>query len=341
MTSVALSTQRSATREGYSFAAVVRSQLRDRQLDVSPTEGQKERRLSDTLAATIPAAARKSGAFVLPPRAELLPGQSNLAATTLSVEQVIRPETVLSRLGARRVELGTGYGGRRLVSPSRVSVGWVNPETLESTTSRTIAFGESAIKPREGSVRVDVTRSFLRNATEAEKMLRDVLAEAHESEAERVQIAGSGDGMEPMGILAAADAGAVPSAAGSITYAGLTGALQLALDAGARLRASGYLLSLADFEAASALERAGGHPALVETMDGHRLGGRPVEFSPWLPTGFAICGEFAQLGIYYQGLPQLLVNPYTRAAHQVTEISVFDTYDVAIVKPGLLRVITA
>lgn len=322
----------------FNLAAAIRSQLRDPSLSVLPGEADRELKASKLLESQIPAAQRHSGALVLPPKATLT--GAPVSGQPVTLEQVVRPEQALSRLGAGRYELGIGYSARRLVSPSRVAVGWVNTDTGEAEVVRTVTFGETGIRPREGSIRIDVTRSFLKNATEANEMLRDVMSEAHESEAERVQIAGSGNGMEPMGILAAAEAGAVPSAAGSISYAGLTAALQLALDAGARLRQCGILLSQADWGAAVALERTGGHPALVEGPDGYWLARRPVEFSPWLPSGHAVIGEFAQVGIYYQGLPQLLVNPYTRAAQQITEITVFDTYDVGVKKPNLLRVIT-
>lgn len=326
----------------------MRSSLTDRTLDVPKDEGARELAISRTLQASIPASARRSGAVAVPPRAELLAGITTgsfsqggaLVSEAITVGDVLRPETVLTRLGARRTELPEGFGGRRLVSPSRVTAGWVNPDLGESTSSRTITFGSSTALPREGHVRVDVTRAFLRDAEQAETLLQEVMREAHESEAERVQIVGSGTNSEPAGILASASAGDVPSASGVLDYAGLTGALQAALDSGARLRQTGFLLPLADHEDLLRLERAGGYPSLSEGSDGWRLAGRPAEFSDWLPSGYAICGEFGQLQVVYQGIPQIMTNPYSRTAQQITEISIFDVYDVAIGRPNLLRVIT-
>lgn len=332
----------------WSFAAVVRSGLRDPDLRVLPGEGARELAISSTLQASIPETRRHSGAIVMPVRAEALTGTAigtfrpdgTLANTLTTVESVIRPETCLARLGARRTNLGEGYGGKRSVSPSRVTAQWVDPMLGEATVSREISFGSSSASPRECSVVIDVTRKFLREATEAEAMLQDVMSEASESETERVQIAGSGNGIEPLGILTAANAGAIATAAGAITYAKLLEVLQERLDAGARLRRCGFLLSQADFEDVAALERTGGHPALIEGPDGSwTLAGRPVEFSPWVPSGHAIVGEFAQVELVYMGLPQLLVNPYTRAQQQVSQISVFDTFDTSISRPSLLAVI--
>jgi HK97 family phage major capsid protein len=263
-----------------------------------------------------------------------------LVADSLTVEDVVRPETVLSRLGARRVELGLQYGGKRTVTPSRVTAGWTDHSTGEVEGIREIAFGSSSASPRECNVVIDVTRRFLKDAQAAESLLQNVMQEACESEAERVQVAGTGNGAEPLGILPIALAGGIASTAGSVTYARLLECLQGRVDAGARLRRCGWLFSAADFEDSMALEMTGGFPAISgNAADGWSLAGRPVEWSDFLPTGHVICGEFNTCEIVYQGAPQLLVNPYSRAQQQITQISLYDTFDTSISRPNLLGVI--
>ncbi|MCP9824500.1 phage major capsid protein [Synechococcus sp. EJ6-Ellesmere] len=319
------------------MAALVRSQLRDPELRVTPGEGSRELKVAEQLAAANPSV-RKSGALMLPPRAAVVP--TALATDGVMLAEILRPETALTRLGARRLELPIGWGGSRSVSPSRVTAGWTNYMLAETEETREIQFGSSNVTPRECSITTEVTRRFLADAVSAEEMLQAVMRSAMESEQERVQIVGSGSGTQPLGILRAAQAGAIATSSGPLTYASLTAALQGRLDAGARLSRCGFLLPQADFDDLAALERTGGHPALVERPDGgHTLAGRPVEFSEWLPSGHAVAGEFSQCALVFMGAEQLLVNPYSRIQQQITTISLYSTFDACIDRPSLLAVV--
>lgn len=293
-----------AAPRAWSFAAAVRSKLTDRELGISPGEGSHELRVSEQLATIDPQSKRHSGSIVMPARAEILSGlaPASLSSEKVVVADVLRPENALTRLGARRLELPIGYGGQRSISPSRVIAGWVNHSLGETESTREIQFGSSNVTPRECSVVIDVTRRFLRDAVEAEDMLQSVMRSAMESEQERVQIVGSGSSVEPWGVLRAAQAGAIATTSGAITYSRCLEALQARIDAGARLRRCGWLFSSADFEDVIQLNReesSNGFPALETSGrnagDGWSLAGRPVEFSEYLPTGHVILGEFSQM----------------------------------------------
>lgn len=326
----------------WSFAAAVRSKLTDRELAIGANEGSHELRISEQLATIDPQSKRHSGSIVLPPRAEILSGlaPASLSSERVVVADILRPETCLSRLGARRLELPIGYGGQRSISPSRVTAGWVNHSLGETGSTREIQFGSSSVSPRECSLVIDVKRRFLSSAVEAETMLQDVMRSAMESEQERVQILGSGNGTEPWGVLRAAQAGAIASTSGSITYSRCLEALQGRIDAGARLRRCGFLFSAADFEDLAAMERTGGHPAITESAGGGwSLAGCGAEFSEFLPTGHVILGEFSQMALVFLGSEELLVNPYSKAQQQTTIISIYSTMDTCIDRPSFLGVI--
>lgn len=292
---------------------------------------------------------RRSGAHAVPVAAVIttgnpVPGGGASQAENVTLGEILRPETALGRLGAVRRDLPFGWVSNLDVAPGRVTAGWSDPITGEAPPVQEFNLGTSRAKPRELVVEVEASRRMLRWVPQAEQLLLDALGEAAESETERVALVGTGKDGQPLGLLqlqgaapvqAQAVAGAVP------TYSELTTGLQLALDAGARLRRCGFLLSLADHDALVQLERPGGHPALVEGPEGWTLAGRPVEFSAWVPSGQAVCGEFAQVGIFYQGLPQILVNPYTKSHQGATRVSMFDLIDVSVSRPQLLTLIGA
>jgi hypothetical protein len=327
----------------YSLAALVRSQLRDPSLNVSAAEGSRELRISEQLATIDPQSRRNSSGILLPPRAEVKMtglGSTALAAESVIVSDILRPETCLTRLGARRLELPIGYGSRRSISPSRVTAGWINYELQESESTREIQFGSSSVTPREMSVVIDVSRAFLRYAVESESMLQLVMRSALESEQERVQIVGSGVGAEPWGVLRAAQAGVIATQPGGLTYGNLLVALQSRVSAGARLRRCGWLFSAEDFAYVSALQRdSGGAPALESASGAWSLAGLRAEFSEALPAGHAICGDFSTMAIVFLGTEEMLVNPYSKVQQQTTIISLHQTLDTCIDRPSFLAVV--
>lgn len=332
----------------WSFAAAVRRGLNDPTLEVRPGEGDHEAAISDVLARA--GGRRHDGAIICPPKAAILVGQAvgstarggALVREAVTVGDVLRPELVLSRLGLRTVELDGATGSRREIAPSRVAMSWADEQGIETPVSE-LTFGASTARPREVTARLLMSRRFLKNAASAEALIQDAMSEATESEHERAVIAGTGRDGQPRGLLASAEAGDIAStpAAGAVpTFEEVTAELQNVIDAGARIRQLGVLLSAADFEAWVLAERTGGEPALVETSEGHTLAGRPVEFSSELPTGHAICGEFGQVQRVFQGSPEVLVNPFTKSNFGQVEIIEHDCFDVTISRPELLRVLT-
>lgn len=333
-------------QQGYSLSALIRSKLHDPQLDVRAGEGDNEARVSDAILATVPESLRVRGAMAMPyrPSAAVLTGNAPapgaLAPSRLDMGQVLRPVLALERLGARRVELPEGYAGRSVTSPVSITAGWSDPQTGETVPAQQFALGATNVTLRELTVEVELSRLLLRQSTRTESLVRELFRVACEGEHERATIAGTGRNGQPLGLVTMAESGILPTspAVGSLpTYSELTAGLQVALDAGAHLRRSGWLLPMADWDDYQVLQHPGGYPALVNGT----LAGRPVEFSPFLPSGKAIAGEFAELEVTYQGAPQMLVNPYTKANMSITKISIFDYIDATVRRPSLLTLIGA
>lgn len=323
----------------FSFASLVRSQLRDPAIELQPGEGERERRACEALRAALPEAHRRRSGLPVPMAATSAPLLQNPAPSV--VESVLRPTLVLERLGAQRAEVGPGLDGRAQIAPTTVSAGWSDPSTGEEHTSSEFSLGASNVRPRELSAHVSMPRRLLRGGQQVERLLRELLAEATGSEYERAAIAGSGKNGQPLGIARLHETGAsgsTPMAGGTATYAEATAALQLAIDGGARLSRCGFLLPDSDFEQYAQTAGPQGQPMLLPGTDGtYLLAGRTAAFSPFLPAGYLIAGEFGQVRLTWQGDPWLLSNPYTQAHKGITKISIYDCFDVTVARPRLLH----
>jgi HK97 family phage major capsid protein len=353
MPAAATPRHREAPRTGYSLAGLIRSRLRDPSLAITADEGQNELRISDAILAKVPEHLRgPAGALALPyqkPQAAIgqdvndFRGGGALSPTRLDLADVLRPELSLQRLGARRIELQDGWAGRTSVAASRVTAGWSDPTTGATVPATEFSLATANARPRELSVEIELSRLLLKQGPRTEGLVRELFRTAIEAEHERATVSGTGNNGQPLGLTALGECGVLqrqPVAGSLPTYQELTGGLQRALDSGAHLRRSGFLLPLADNDDLLLLERRPGTPALVERPDGGwLLAGRPAEFSPFVPSGKAIAGEFAELEITYQGAPMLLVNPYTKANQSITRLSIFDYMDSVVRRPQLLTLI--
>jgi HK97 family phage major capsid protein len=332
----------------FSIAALVRSRLRDASLNISPDEGAAEQRISEAIQARLPERLRgPAGALALPYAAgqttSTIGGGGALSPNLADLGAVLRPELALERLGARRVELPDGMASRSTATTSKITSSWINPSTGENPPVAEFTVGSSTAHPRELVTELDVSRLLLKVTPRAEALLRELFAAATEQAHEQATIAGSGSNGQPMGLVVAGEAGVLqqqPTAGSLPTFDELAGGLQLALDSGAHVRRSAFLLPTADHDELLLLERRPGIPALVERPDGGwSLAGRPCEFSPFLPSGKAIAGEFAEVEVVYQGAPNLQINPYTKTHQGITRLSIFDYMDSVVRRPQLLTLI--
>lgn len=347
-------TRGKTTASGYSLAALIRSRLTDPSLDIRPDEGQHEKRVSDAIRAAIPEQHRSPN-FYLPMGEELRPqagittgtwrGGGALTARRLDLGEVLRPVLSLQALGARRIDLADGWSGRASTQAAKVSSGWADPTTGETFNTTTMALALTSARPREVTATVEASRLMLKQTDRAEGLVRELIGLATLEEGERASVAGSGKAGQPLGLLEVGRIGVLqrqPVAGAMPTWAELTAGMQRALNApGCRLRSTGWLLPQADWDDYASLQRPGGNPALVEGPEGWTMAGRPVEFSEHLPSGRAIAGAFDECEMTYQGIPQLLVNPYTKANQSVIRISVFDYMDFTVRRPQFLCLIGA
>lgn len=337
-------TTTTGTGEAYSLTAAIRSKLRDPELAGVPGDGTTEARISDT----IPGAPIRPGALKLPyvrPQAGVVVGDfttggalANPAPSTAA--EIARPDTVLRQLGAREVELGTGYSGKQTVTPSRASWGWLDPE-LGETHQTEITFGARSFSPQEMGAAATITRRMLKS-TNAEAIVREAFRVAVAEAVEVSALQGTGRQGQPQGVIEDPAVTAQTAAGATPTWPELLGAAQAAIDNGAPLSQLGWCLPDEDYAALLAVERTGGKPAIREHDDGsYSLGGRPVRFSPHLPGGKYVVGAWRQFALVFAGGPQLLVNPFSRSNYAETEISVFQMMDCGAIRPQFFTVLSA
>jgi hypothetical protein len=299
-----------------------------------------EQRVSDS----IPGDPPRAGALKLPYQATAGSPKGIGNEGPLSISEVVRPDTVLRQLGAVEIDLGTGFTGKQDIQPSRVGWGWQDPQLVEIVNETVLEFAAANLQPREVSSKVLLSRRVLKSS-QAEGVVREAFAIALREAYETAALAGEGRNGVPQGLLnIAADAGIhrSPRVGAVPTWTEALAAAQLAIDGGCPVSRLGWCLSDADYAAALAVERPGGKPMIRDHDDGtFSLGGRPLRFSPHLPAGHAIVGDWRQVVIAYQGAPGLIVNPFSRANYAQTEITIFQNVDVICRRPHHFTIIEA
>lgn len=285
-----------------------------------------------------------------------IPAQAgNLISTDLDSVQFIeflRSQTVVGQLGAQML---SGLRGN-LDIPRHSSVGqvyWINegatiPQSAES-------FDLVYLRPKDVAARQVVTRRMLlQSSIDLENLIRSELAKSIAIEVDRVAIAGSGLGPEPLGVLnnPGVEIVAIGPNGGPVTWNHL---LQLETKVAEKNGDSGSL---------SYLTTPGIRGALKATQKGTGLGfvwefsanleqtvnGYSAVASNQVPSNLVkgssnnchgvIFGDFSQILIGEWGILDLLVNPYGAGYEEGNvQIRAIKTIDVAVRQPACFAVI--
>ena len=245
------------------------------------------------------------------------------------IAEAIRPVSVAMSLGATVVE---GVGGGKLYLPSMdtdISVTWAGEGVPATPASPT--FGLPVAVSRTLVAEITVSRQLMRSGANGgfELQLRRALLGATMAELDRVILAGSGSGEEPLGILNHGDATIIAAGAnGAAPTWRLISDLEEAVGS-----ASGDKEGIA-FVTNSAVRRTLRNTArgsgLDYIMPGADLLGHAARFTESLPsnltkgsgTGLSpiIAGNFSEVLVAFFGAPavDVLINPYQPGAVKIT-----------------------
>lgn len=327
----------------YSLVSLIRRlALPEADLQPGKREGEAEATLGKGLADEQPESRRIRG-VLLPGRALAELGADgierggSLVGSRIELADAISPDTVLSRLGVRFPTLRAG--DTSLVTVAMKAKGWWVSEgelipDSDPFAGEGLAGGASFGWSDLGS-RVVLTRRLLKQGRQVEGEVRGLLRRTIAAEVEDAGINGTG-GKQPHGLLSPAHEIPVATTTGALpTRSEITTAVQSVTVGGKTgLERVKILASGADFD--SYMNTAG----LVREGDNGELSiaGRPLYFSPYLPTGRTILGDFSQYVMPFFGLPDLTVNPFLADFTQ-TSITIWQSVGSAVSRPELLRVL--
>ena len=317
---------------------LLRQQLAgDAALKVASDEGQFERSSSSILQKLQPADLTIRGVSLpgMPTRLHLraqttstLAAGGALIGESLSLADALRPPTVLEALGANVTVLAEGE--QRRVSLAADILTFVLNEGIESGES-TFALKNVALGWSDLAARLVITRRLLIQSPGIEAWLRGILAKTIKTQHESLLINGTGIAGQPVGLLNVPGVQAATWAGASPTYAEATTAIQAVIDVGtdpAKLR---WLAAAKDYNRLLTTATSAGAEPMVEVENGVlSIANVPITFSPHVPEGKTILGQFDHLNINYYGLPQVLVNPVTLAHRGQAEITIFGALDSGV-----------
>lgn len=253
-----------------------------------------------------------------------------------AVSSAIRPQLLLERLGATRVEVS----GNASVSFPRFSGGpgsWLSEG--ESSVSNNTTIASVTATPKAAASRLALTRKVRNGARE--DIEAAVLRELSESVAATIEggfFTGTGTNNQPLGLINATGIGSVTFAAASPSYAELVAMVETYADADGDLAAVQFILHPSDL--ADLLKReisANGGELAIEYIDGaHRIAGIPCHASRHLSEGKHLLIDPTAVSCVYFGPAQVVLDEYSngKSLSGTAEICVFNFCDVVLNRPA-------
>lgn len=263
----------------------------------------------------------------------------NLATDGVApVVAAARPQTVLERLGAVRIETG----GDDLVVPiwtgeNDFASSWLpesgaapNFDQLEVKTLTLVGHGVGS--------RLGFSRKIEKQVANVEASVLAEMGRAVAVTLERGFIAGSGSSNQPLGLLNVGGTTKVAMAGSLPTRTEMAAIVSAAAVAKANLDRAHWLVSSADF--ASLLDSpavAGqGDDALIEYGDGaFRALGFPVTSSAFVPNGTVLFGDFSTCRTSFHGPPMLVADRYSsgRSITGAVQLVLINWVDFGMIEP--------
>jgi len=261
-----------------------------------------------------------------------LASQQELAA----VSSAIRPQLLLERLGANRIEVN----GVESISFPRFSGGaggWL-AEGQSAATNATVI--DSVLATAHGAAsRLGLSRR-VRNQSQGD-VESATLREISESVAATIEAGffiGTGSNSQPLGLINTAGIGAVTFAAATPTFAELTAMVETFADADGDLTAAQFVFHPSDLaDLLKAQISANGGETIVQYIDGaHRIAGIPCNASRHLTEGKHLLLDPTAINCVYFGPAQVEMDTFSngKSMSGAAEICVFNFVDVVLNRPA-------
>lgn len=253
-----------------------------------------------------------------------------------AISSAIRPQLLLERLGAVRVEV---MGVESISFPrfSGGAGGWLSEGQSAAANATAI---DSVLATAHGAAsRLGLSRRVRNQSREdVETTALRELSEAVSATIEAGFFTGTGTNNQPLGLLNAPGIGAVAFAAATPTFAELVAMIETYADADGDLAAAQFVLHPSDL--ANLLKRqisADGGETTVQYIDGaHRIAGIPCNASQHLTEGKHLLIDPTAVSCVYFGPAQVELDTFSngKSINGGAEICVFNFVDVVLNRPA-------
>ena len=253
-----------------------------------------------------------------------------------AVSSAIRPQLLLERIGANRVEVS----GSESISFPRFSGGpggWLS-EGASSVSNNTTIDSVTATAHAAAS-RLALTRKVRNGAREdVEAAVLRELSEAVAATIESGFLAGTGTNNQPLGLINAAGIGSVAFASATPTFSELVEMIETYADADGDLAAAQFVLHPSDLaDLLKFLVSPDGGETAIEYIDGAwRIAGIPCHASRHLTEGKHLLIDPTAISCIYFGPAQVVMDVYSngKSISGTAEICVFNFCDVVLNRPS-------
>jgi HK97 family phage major capsid protein len=192
-------------------------------------------------------------------------------------------------------------------------------------------FGQLAMTPKRLAARSGYSLQLIRQSSvQVEGFVRDDQAQVLGLAVDLAAIQGTGSGGQPLGIVGTSGVGTITFSAAA-TYAKYIDAIAALLTANSMAGTPAFLGSPAAWSKGKTIPRVSGAGATAmiigadNTVDGYRF-----VPSNHLPSNRLIFGDFSQLIIGYFGEPDVVVDPFTKAANGLVVTTTNHYMDIGV-----------
>lgn len=251
-----------------------------------------------------------------------------VGAQTATALDVLRPYSVVARLGCRVIE---GLGANLLVPnlAAAVTGQWLAGQTdVASASDPTI--GLISASPKTATALVKCSYQFMKQAAQADAFISQQLLTAVGAMLDRAVLQGTGTAGQPTGLANVAGVGAQ---SGAVTLSNMLDVLQTLGTANADDDAVRFITTPAVRRLLQAREAVSTSGRML--WDGNTIAGKPAAVSTDVPAGTIFAGDFSKVivALWGAGL-EVQVDPFTAFSSGAVQVRVMMYTDVAITKPA-------
>ena len=251
-----------------------------------------------------------------------------VAAQTVTALDVLRPFSVVARLGCRVVE---GLAANLLIPSlsAPVTGQWLAGQNVAATASDPTV-GLISASPKTATALLRVSHGFMKQGAQADEFIRQQLLSAVGSLLDRAVLQGSGIAGQPTGLASAAGVG---TKSGLLTWATVLDALQALGAANCDDTAVRFLATPEVRRMLQARETGIASGRMCWQDD--RIAGKLADVSTNVPAATLFAGDFSQIlvALWGAGL-EIEIDPATNFATGVLQVRCVLHADVVFQKPG-------